>query len=733
MLDGSFSGGKQVRPEEVVELPDGSLVVGGSLQATGQATVQQFIAHYSPAGQLDSTFGNGGVILPPGAVRDLTPLHDGRLMATTFLPAGGLGMLATNGSITPLAVQLFAGQLIPRPDGSVIALDGTPQRTRVAWAIRPDGVVDTGFDADIAAVLPAGSRMGASNIAYSAPNATLLSDGRLVVAFAYSAPATGQVSCALVALQGDGHYDDSFGTNGLVSIPQAICRVAHFANDTIRVTGDFGDPVVAISSGGAPLGPVTAPLDALDLAFEGTGRFFRQSGPSEIEALSSAGATDTSFGANGFATLPGMTIDGFTLLGSGDIVAWGNPLGNPAALALGRIDGSFGTALQPPTVATTKFVPVPPTRILDTREGLGAPAAAVVAGGQIDLQIAGMAGIPLAGVSAVTLNVTATQSAAAGHVSVFPAGTRRPTVSSLNLEAAGQTVANLVTVKVGANGNVTLFTAGGAELIADITGYYTPVTSSTDGRMQTSDPERILDTRIGLGAAPAKLVAGDQIDVQISGRGPVAASNVAAVVLNLTGDQATADGFVSVWPSGTARPVVSNLNLLAGETRANLVVVPVGADGRVSLFTSGGAHLIADVAGWFTDSTAPDSSAGLFVPINPTRVLDSRQEPTAPTVAGSSMTRRIGSSTVVPPEATVAVAANVTVTESGGPGFVTAWPAGTTRPLVSNLNTVRDNQTVANAAIVPLGFDDLALYTQSGAQLIVDINGWYTNDQPTPR
>jgi hypothetical protein len=726
MIDGSFSGGRQVRVEEVVELPDGSFVVSGFLQTSGQATVQQFVARYSPTGQLDPIFGNGGVILPPGAVRDLTPLRNGRLLVTTFLPAGGLGMLEPDGSITSIPVSLFAGQLISRPDGSAIALDGTPQRTRVAWLIRPDGAVDTGFDADIATVLPPGSRMGATNVGYSTPNATLLSDGRLAVAFTYSTPAPSQVFCGIVALQDNGTYDESFGTNGLVSIPQSICRVAHFANDSIRVTGDFGDPVIAISSAGVLLGPVPPPLDALDLAFEGTGRFYRLSGSNEILALDSTGATHTSFGVNGIATLPGMTIDGFTLLDSGDIVAWGNPIGNTAALALGRIDGSFGTALQPPAVAASKFVPVSPTRILDTREGLGAPDAAVAAGGQIDLQIAGTAVVPVAGVSAVTLNVTATESLSAGHISVFPSGTRRPTVSSLNLESAGQTAANLVTVKVGVNGNVTLFASGGAELIVDITGYYTPATSSTDGRLQAAAPERILDTRIGLGAPMGKLPAAGEIDLQVTGRGPVPLAGVSAVVLNVTGDQATADGFVTVWPSGIDRPIVSNLNLVAGETRANLVVVPVGADGRVSLFASGGADLIADVAGWFTDATAPADTAGLFVPINPTRMLDTRQEPAAPTGADSSLTRRIGSTTVVPPNATIAVAANVTATESGGAGFVTAWPAGTGRSLVSNLNTVRSGQTIANAAIVPLGLDNLALYTQSGAQLIVDINGWYT-------
>jgi hypothetical protein len=108
-------------------------------------------------------------------------------------------------------------------------------------------------------------------------------------------------------------------------------------------------------------------------------------------------------------------------------------------------------------------------------------------------------------------------------------------------------------------------------------------------------------------------------------------------------------------------------------------------------------------------------------------MLDTRQEPVAPTAQSSSITRPIGSTAVVPPNATIAIAANITVTQSRGPGFVTAWPAGTARPLVSNLNTVIAGQTVPNAAIVPLGGDEIALYAQAGAHLIIDVNGWYTN------
>jgi hypothetical protein len=214
------------------------------------------------------------------------------------------------------------------------------------------------------------------------------------------------------------------------------------------------------------------------------------------------------------------------------------------------------------------------------------------------------------------------------------------------------------------------------------------------------------------------------VHLQVTGAGPVPASGVSAVVLNLTGVDAPAAGYVTAWPSGTERPLASNLNLAAGDVRANLVVVPVGAGGGVSLFTQAGTHLVADVTGWFTDATAPDDVHGLFVPVPPRRMLDTRLLPGAPIAAAGTVTRRVGATSIVPPAFAGAVVANVTVTEPTSAGFVTAWPGGSARPLASNLNVVR-GQTVANLTMVGLGAESLALFTQPSAQLIVDVSGWF--------
>jgi Domain of unknown function (DUF5122) beta-propeller len=730
VIDPIPAAGQDVTIRDVVEIPGGGglFVAGDRFLATEDASAA-FLVKYLPSGSRDPSFGTDGIIRGHNII-SMAAFPDGRLLVYTNLAPNanqsfGLAIVSQDGQLVPgPVIPGFLTKLIPRPDGSIIALGdflpvpGSQQRI-VARVITPAGTVDSTFAADVSPVLPRSTFPNGLGV-----GATLASDGRLVEVISSSG------TCILVAFTPGGDLDTSFGTGGAVDTGLApICQVDRFLDDdSIRVfSNDDAVPANQYSPDGAFLQTLAFPFDDPKLAMEGTGYSYRPQAPSFVVAYDPLGNVDTTFGVNGAAELPAMRVLSVKVLASGDVVAIGEDINQIHTLAIGLISASFGTARQPPAVDTNRFVPVTPTRILDTREGIGAPQGKLPPGGQVELQIAGVAGVPDTDISAVVLNVTATEATQAGFVSAYPSGTRLPLVSNVNLESIGQTAANLVTVKVGANGKVTLFTSGGSQLVADVAGYYTPALSSTDGRLQTAAPERILDTRAGLGAPLAKLPAGGQIDVQITGRGPVPAVGVSAVVLNITGDQATADGFVTAWPTGSAQPVVSNLNLVAGETRPNLAIVPLGAGGKVSLFSSGGANLIADVAGWFTDSTAGDDGIGLFVPITPTRVLDTRHEATAPTTPGSTLDRLIGSTTVVPPHSTVAVAANITMTQSGGPGFVTVWPAGIALPGVSNLNSTHAGQTIPNATIVPLNLDKLALYTQSGAQLIVDINGWYTN------
>jgi hypothetical protein len=249
------------------------------------------------------------------------------------------------------------------------------------------------------------------------------------------------------------------------------------------------------------------------------------------------------------------------------------------------------------------FESVGPVRVLDTRNGTGVPEAPVGPGGTISLQVAGVDGVPASGVTAVVLNVTATDPTASSYVTVYPDGQTRPVASNLNF-TPGETIANLVTVPVGGDGMVDFYNnSGSTDLVADLDGYYAAGAAEAGGSFFNSfGPIRVLDTRYGIGGYRVPVGPGQTISLLINGAGSsiVNEAGVTAVVLSVTATNPTASSYVTVYADGTTRPLASNLNFTAGETIPNLVVVPVGADGEVDFYNnSGSVDLIADVAGYF--------------------------------------------------------------------------------------------------------------------------------------
>jgi len=107
----------------------------------------------------------------------------------------------------------------------------------------------------------------------------------------------------------------------------------------------------------------------------------------------------------------------------------------------------------------------------------------------------------------------------------------------------------------------------------------------------------VLDTRVPIGApSTAKLGAGATMTLTVPGL-PAAAT---AVALNVTVTNPTADSYLSVYPGGSGQPNASNLNYVAGQTIPNMVVVPLGPGGTVTLFNAAGTvHVIADLVGYY--------------------------------------------------------------------------------------------------------------------------------------
>jgi Matrixin len=378
-----------------------------------------------------------------------------------------------------------------------------------------------------------------------------------------------------------------------------------------------------------------------------------------------------------------------------------------------RFPSQFTNAVAP--AGATRYVSVAPQRLLDTRRNFGAPGP-IRARQFVTLTVAGQAGVP-SNATAAVLNLTIAGATEPGFVTAYPSGQPLPDASAINVERPHQTIANLVTVSLGAGGAVDLYSWGNTDLIADVQGYYVPSASSGPGRLQPIAPRRLLDTRGG-----AKVPAGGELELDVVGLAGLLA-DTDSVAIKLTVTDATAPGYWTVYPSGTTRPDVSNLNVgQVGQTIANQVIARLSG-GRLRIYSEVGGHVLIDLVGAFTGASASPSTDGLFVPIAPNRLLDTRQGYRRPS-ARQSFEVPVASRAGLPATGIAAVAVNVTVTDAA-PGFGSVWPARNFRPNASSINASNAGQTIASHVITPVSTAGFAMFTYAGTQYIVDLAGWY--------
>ena len=188
----------------------------------------------------------------------------------------------------------------------------------------------------------------------------------------------------------------------------------------------------------------------------------------------------------------------------------------------------------------------------------------------------------------------------------------------------------------------------------------------------------------------------------------------------MTAVDATAAGWVAVWPTAMSWPGTSSVNVAAGETRANGSIVPLGPDGGLQVMASAPAGVVIDVTAAFVPATT--ARAGRFVATPPTRLLDTRLTGTALAPGGTVV---VPLPSDVAPDA-IAAAVSIAAPDTSAPGFLTAHPGPGTPPLVSTLNIDAPGQTRASGAVVAVGPDGIHVYSQNGGHVVVDLSGWFT-------
>ena len=365
-----------------------------------------------------------------------------------------------------------------------------------------------------------------------------------------------------------------------------------------------------------------------------------------------------------------------------------------------------------------------PSRVYDTRN-LAANSGPMRAG---STRLVPVVGGGAGSVRSALVNVTMILPKGPGYLAAWTPRTPRPFTSVVNAPSAA-VVANASVVPVDADGNVVVMASVTADVTVDVLGYFSASASAVGaGRFVGVSPVRAVDTRqpvtvdndFTLTPGSGQKILGVSLATRF--RVPSAAS---AVVLNITALAGTSSGGYAVaYPSGTTPPTTANVNVIGGDVRANLVVVRMSASGDVDvLMRSGVTNLLIDVLGYFTDSSAAVSSAGLFVPIVPTREVDTRIGVGFPRLS-SGETRTINPGSV--PDNVAGIVQNLAAVQTGGAGYFTSFAAGTNPPNVSNGNVTAAGQTRSVLAFTDLGDGFVSYYTFTATDFVVDVAGYFT-------
>jgi hypothetical protein len=403
------------------------------------------------------------------------------------------------------------------------------------------------------------------------------------------------------------------------------------------------------------------------------------------------------------------------------------------------------SGVAPLVAASGYFTPLArPVRILDTRKTnpfASGQTSPLYVGGP-----SGKAGLPPSGVSSAVFNLTVTGgTASTDYVTAFPTGTTRPTASSINFKK-GWTGANLVTVRLGTNGEVSFYNnAGHVHLIVDVVGWYSSGAASAQGEFQEAQPQRLVDTNDpGIGAVEPH----GTLTLPLDYSGDMSAGNhhtetpnpqINAMAINLTAVNPTGAGYLTAWSGSAPVPTTSVLNFASGRTTTNLAVVPTRACPvavcsdpdttslpSITIYNGSSVrvHILIDAWGFYDKGGLTPSGLVYKALTSPIRIVDTRPPLSqGTTTLGTATTRTVTAPGTVADASTQLLVQNVTAVPQTNT-YVTLWRAGTSRPGVSNLDPLA-GRTVATLAYTGVGTtNNFSIYNNSNTtNVIIDVAG----------
>ena len=485
------------------------------------------------------------------------------------------------------------------------------------------------------------------------------------------------------------------------------------------------DPIVDYprSRGAYVTGGAFVPRGAWASTYDGS-YLFADGNPGRIFRRTAAGSVD--FNAPFATDVGGVSDIEFVMDGGG----WSLYYVLPGSGQLRRITQP---ATAEPAPGPLAFVPTEPRRAFDSRNR-GSESGPVRAYTTRLVNVTN--GAPRGAHRQALVNLTMVRPASVGVLWVWQARTPRTSSSALNGDA-GQITANTAVVPIDANGNIVVLTNATSHVLVDVVGFFdtTVAGASTFGRYVPSTPTRAVNSSLASnGSNLYTRVAGGTnesvVNVPLAGRfGITPGASAVALLLTGVGAATASGGHVTAVPQGAVVPSTSNVNVNGlTDIRTNLVLVPLGGDGSVDFRLRGTSNVIVDVVGSFTGSGDASSTAGAFVPIAPSRAVDTRR--------GIPFTRlaAAGSGTVNPaavPDTALGVMQNVAVVAASAPGAMKVYPSGLTPPPgVDNVRTVAAGQTRGASAITRLGAGATRIDVSIATHVLVDITGYFTAGAP---
>ena len=366
------------------------------------------------------------------------------------------------------------------------------------------------------------------------------------------------------------------------------------------------------------------------------------------------------------------------------------------------------------------FVPVAPQRLVDTRQGLGAPKAQVEA--HCVLRVALDTANTPAGATAAVLTVTSAAAPRTTFLTVFACDSPRPYVSHLN-PRRDDPVPGLAIVPLDTSRAACIYADDTTDVIVDVTGWYAP----GGAPLHEITPARVLDTRTAprpVGLAPGQPAAGTTVRIPLAGSVLSAAAKAVTAIVTVTGS--TLPTYATAAPCGSS-PGTSTVNTLPGVARGAPAMVGLDGTGALCVFTEQAADLIVDITGWFGDD-ATSTTLPLVVPgsplreIQPKRLADSRNGTGGWTTRfASGEVRTLALLNTVAIGAT-AVQLEVIAVDALDAGYLTAYPCGSTAPTTSVVNFRPGGAPESSMVTVGLGSGGGVCISSFGrAHVVVDL------------